>query len=220
MAVLDLPAPTGARRPPAPVVVETVVAVATVFGALGAVVVAAMRARELARSSAGWMVGVPVWPTGAMPDSAWDTPARQGFPSPVQPVGPHAVDLWLDRPDGLTAALAGVGVWVSWLVVAALLLTALPVARAVLRGHGLSFTTARQAAVAAGVVLVAWAVHATAPLLAARRALDAGYSGLPAEWFTPQARPVWWPLLVVALLLVLAGTLAAATRAVARAAER
>ena len=31
---------------------------------------------------------------------------------------------------------------------------------------------------------------------------------------------MWWPLLVVALLLVLAGTLAAATRAVARAAER
>jgi hypothetical protein len=219
VAVLDLPAPTGARRPPASVVVETVVAVATVFGALGAVVVAAMRARELARSSAGWMVGVPVWPTGAMPPSAWDTPVAAGIPSPVV-ARPDGVLLALDTADGVTAALAGASAWVPWLVVAALLPTLLPVARTLLRRQGFTLIAARQVAVAAGVVLVAWAVHATAPLLAARRALDAGYSGLPAEWFTPQARPVWWPLLVVVLLLVLAGTLAAATRAVARAAER
>jgi hypothetical protein len=199
---------------------ETVVAVVLVLGAFGALAGALLRARDAAGVDLSWLMHVPVWPTDRMPDTAWDTPLRQGYPSPVQPVGPHAVDLWLDRPDGLTAALAGVSVWVSWLVVAALLLTLLPVARTLLRRQGFTLTAARQAAVSAGVVLVAWAVHATAPLLAARRALDAGYSGLPAEWFTPQARPVWWPLLVVALLLVLAGTLAAATRPVARAAER
>jgi hypothetical protein len=176
------------------------VAAATVAAALAAVH-GLMLALGVGAQTGTWIVHVPVRPTGQMPPTAFDA-SPAGWPSPVQ-AGPDGVDLWLKQTDGPTAMLAGAEQWVTWFVLAAVILTLVPTVRGLGAGRWLTVANGTRVAGLGGIVLLGWAAAYGLPYLAAGRAIAAQDSGLPAAWFDAGFRPAWWPVVLVGLLLVL-----------------
>lgn len=175
---------------------------------------------QMSEEATGWIVHVPVWPTGDMPDTVWDPPAAEGFPSPVQAVDQGSnVHLWLEETDPLTAALAQCTAWVPAFVGGLAMLVLLPVLRAAFARRLLVPSVGRSLAGVAGLVLAGWAAVTWLPVLAASRAIAQEDSGLPAAWFTPHAEVQRWPLVVAGLLVALAAVVWRAARVSARAAR-
>jgi hypothetical protein len=173
---------------------------------------------QMSEQATGWMVHVPVWPTGEMPDTAWDRTTAEGFASPVQVVDQGSnVHLWLQSTDPLTAALAQCSAWVPAFVGGFAMLALLPVLRAAFARRLLVPSVACSLAEVAAIVLAGWAALGWLPVLAASRAIAREDSGLPSAWFTPHAEVQRWPLVVAGLIAALALVVWRAARLSARA---
>lgn len=177
----------------------------------------ALLVHQTSTQTGTWIVQVPVWPTGEMPDTAWDQRTPEGFPPPVQPAGYDRVHLWLANTDPLTAALAECSAWVPAFVGGLAMLALLPVLRAAFARRLLVPAVARSLAGVAALVVSGWAALTWLPVLAASRAIAHEDSGLPAAWFTPHAEVQRWPLVVAGLVAALALVVWRAARVSARA---
>lgn len=111
----------------------------------------------------------------------------------------------------LTAILAGAADWVCWVAIGDCLLALVPVLRALRSRNPFTSGNAWSFAVAGAVAVCGWAAFGL-PVWAAKRAIVAEDSGLPAEWFLADFSFEWWPLWLAAALALIAGTVATGAR--------
>lgn len=194
-------------RPPRPArapsgTARAVLTVAAAGAALGACWHGVTLARATARETGAWMVSVPVRATQAMPPEVFDLTTAHGL-SPLQPDGARS-SLWLESPGTGTALLAGAGRWIPWLALGLCLLIALPALRRAAGGTVFTRSTVRASAAVGAVITLAWGADGLLPAMAARSAIAAEASGLPAAWFGPDVRLAGWPLGYLAASVLLA----------------
>ena len=177
------------------------VAVATV-GALLALLVGVVEAFSLSSYNGTWVVRVPVgWPAVDLPDWVWG-PSATGW-AVLQSDG-TGLNLWVEQADRWTTLLAEAAQWIVWPVVGLSVLLLVPVLRSLVAGRVFAPGNAKQVFTVAAVVAAGWAGAAWLPYLAAARALAQDSTGVLAGALAPAFRPEWWPLGVVALLVLLA----------------
>ncbi|WP_147525064.1 DUF2975 domain-containing protein [Cellulomonas timonensis] len=116
---------------------------------------------------------------------------------------------------GATASLLGaMPMWVGFVVGGAMGLVLIPVLRATAHGRPFARGNARGLAVAAALALVGGLLATAGPMLAAPSAIAAiealtipsahGAFDMPDGWLEPALQVAWWPVVIAALLAVLA----------------
>lgn len=203
-----------------------VMAVLAALGQVGAVVPVTLT-QDAPATSTMVVPCVQGWPA----DGSWGcepavTPAvwPGGEPLPARPAGGLVV-ADVDELPPVTGLLADAPRWGGLLAAGVVVLLLVPVLRSTAGGRPFDRGNGRRLALAAGVVVVAWAVAAAGPALAAPTVVELvettvrytssgpmGTFRMPTGWLAPDPRVTWWPLLPA---LLLAG-LAAATHAGAR----
>lgn len=159
-----------------------------------------------------WLVRVPVWPTFAMPDSAWWDPLAPGRGGPV--VGDSSGTwLWVEQATARMTLFASVDDWLLLPLLGVAVLLLVPVVRNLAGGRLLTAANARQLVALSGLAVLGWALATWLPYLAAREAIAAGASGVSPEWLRPVLVYVWWPLAVAGLLAALAAAVWRGARA-------
>lgn len=143
---------------------------------------------------------------------------RGGVSLPVTHVGGLVSEAYGDL-DPLTSVLSTAATWGGLIAGGVVGLVLLPALRTTASGRPFAPGNSRRLMSAAAVVALGWLLATAGPRLAAPRVIEsiAGarrYSGfdVPAGWLAPALNLVWWPLLIAALLVMLA----AATRSGAR----
>ncbi len=146
-----------------------------------------------------------VWPGGA-PLPAQQAGGIEGLVAGVDS----------SRASTVTTILAASPMWASLLAGGLVLLLLIPVIRSTAEGRPFASGNSRRWAVSTAIVAGGWAVAAIGPYFAARQIIPVLESTpqyvtaageaftLPAGWLVADLRIVWWPLLVIALLAVLA----------------
>lgn len=150
-----------------------------------------------------------------------------GAPLPVQPAEPGgrlAAQIDSSQASVLTTALSGSPVWAGLLAAGLAMLLLIPVIRSTAAGQPFADGNSRRWAAATVATAIGWALATVGPYLAARQVIpvleanpvystvDGEMFTLPAGWLVADLHLAWWPLLVLALL----GVLAAATHRGAR----
>jgi hypothetical protein len=153
----------------------------------------------------------------AAPAAQW----QGGTPLPVRHSG--GLETATDGTGPVASVLAMAPRWVGLVGGGLVVLLLLPVVRSTASGRLFEQAIARRLALAAGTVLAAWILASAGPALAAPSFIErmeqtlvygAPPDGFPMPhgWLTYDPDITWWPLLIVALL----GILATATRSGAR----
>lgn len=149
-----------------------------------------------------------------------------GEPLPVRHAGGMVAGIGELAP--LPALLSTAPQWAGLLAAGAVVLVLVPVLRSTAAGQLFLRGNARRLAVAAAVIVAAWAVATAGPALAAPTIIGLIEStprytelgpldqfDMPAGWLVLDLRVAWWPLLPALLLAALAGATRAGTRVTA-----
>lgn len=177
----------------------------------------------------------PAWSEEVLPCVAgWSIDGVSGCePSVRSDVWPGGASLPVEHAGGLVVsssdvtpavALLGTAPTWAWLVAGgAGVLLLVPVVRTTAAGRPFDQGNARRLGAAAAVVAGAWVLVTAGPALAAPALIHAVAASrpavhgtqtfsLPAGWLVPDHRLVWWPLVVVVLVAVLAAATRHGTR--------
>jgi hypothetical protein len=201
----------------------TAAALLTLLGGLVLAVVAAVGGVS-ATAPVRLTAEAPAWSESVVP-CVEAAPASDGSscaPAVSQDVWPGGLALPVARTGTLvasdleatpvTAVLAAAPLWAGLLGAGTAGLALVPSLRSVSRGEVFPRESPRQIATAAGAALLSWGVAALAPVAAASSMISAlerpdvtsGGHPVPAGWLTPDVHVTGWPLLIAALLGVLA----------------
>lgn len=147
-----------------------------------------------------------------------------GEPLPVRPGGGLVAD-GVDALPPLTTLLLDAPRWGGVVAAGAVALLLVPVLRSTAGGQPFRRGNGRRLAAATAVIVVAWAVAAAGPALAAPTVVDLLEAtpmhtwfgppqtfDMPTGWLAPDVRVTWWPLLPALLLACLAAATRAGTR--------
>lgn len=152
----------------------------------------------------------------AAPASEW----RGGAGLPVSQTGGFVAGS--DGASWITGVLAAAGTWGGLLTAGVVALVLVPALRNTAACRPFAPRNARRLAVASALTAVGWILATVGPFVAAQQIVSiiegsgesgaSGISPVPTGWLVPSLHIVWWPLLVAALLAVLAVATRAGTR--------